>query len=122
MQRRSVQSLTVSIAIRDMDAEEKVVHWDETARKLQFGDDEEHRCIMLPASKYGVNISIARASELKSLAVDENGEPNIELHEGRYKVEMAIWVNGKEIEVSRDFKVSRSKPFIEWVYDGEINL
>jgi hypothetical protein len=127
IRRSPVQDLAVRIGIIDMSIDDEmlnIVHWDKTERKISFGYDtaEKYRHITLPASEQGVDIEIARASELKSLAFNKDGELNIELHEGKYKAEITIQVNGNDIGISRDFEVKRSEPFIKWVSNEAINL
>lgn len=126
IQRRPVQELSVQLAIMDTSIHDELfrqIHWDTIARKLRFGDSEEkRRYITLPASKLRATLEIARASDKKSSAIDENGEPKIELHIGRYTAAMTIYADGKRIEVNRDFKVNRDEPFVEWVHKGEFDL
>jgi hypothetical protein len=126
IQRRPIQEFSVQLAIIDTNVHDEIfrqIHWDSTAHKLQFGDSEEkHSYIMLPASKLRARLEIARASEKKAGAFDENDELKIELHVGRYTAVITIYADGKQIEVSRDFKVNRDTPFIEWVDEGNFNL
>jgi hypothetical protein len=134
--RSVVQSLSVRVAIIDIEAEEKAqeqgegswfVCFDEKPRKIQFNDGEIGENIALPASEWGVPLHIARAyiaktNDLKAQATDRNGVYNIELHQGEYKAKFILWVDGKEYHKDRMFKISPKKPNVAWDKDGTVKL
>jgi len=128
--RDAVQSLTVEVIIVDIKAEEQdeiagYIYSDKTARKIHFGEvetQETKETIMLPASEQCASLQIVRASELKALASDENGQFNIELHPGEYRAVLIIQIDGKERLRQREFKVSQEKPYVAWEKDGTVKL
>ena len=126
IQRRTVQELTVLIALSDMSTDnflDQLIYGDNIVRLIGFGSStEKSRHVMLPPSKLCIDLEIARASESRALAFDENDELKIKLHEGIFNAEIVICADGKESVIYRDFKVNLSEPFIEWKQDGEINL
>jgi hypothetical protein len=134
--RSTVQSLSVRIAIVDIEAERRAqeqaiapwfVCFDAKPRKVQFNDGAIDTNIGLPASNWGVILPIARAyttgaNELKAQATDRNGVYNIELHQGEYRAEFILWVDGKEHHKKQVFRISQEKPNVIWNKHGTVKL
>jgi hypothetical protein len=130
--RSAIQSLNVTVAIIDIKAQEQgndmdIVHCDAKPRKIQFNNGEIKETIMLPASKSGVHLPIARAyitrtNEFKAQATNEDGRYSIELYQDEYIAEFRLWVDGDTYRKKRNFKISREKPYVRWVKYGTVKL
>lgn len=127
LQRRSVQLLNVRVSITDIEAEAQdelsgLIHYDELPRKIQLGDGEMQRTIIVPASRQRIIVPIVKANGLKAIASNEDNEWTIELKRGKYRAAFTICADGLEHNIEREFEVRQERPYVTWIQNGTVKL
>ena len=124
VKRDAVEELNVEIGIMDKNAYlsdnlvANVNYWDKRKHEIEY-DGSIRYSIRLPASStLFARISIVGVRNGKVYICEEKPKLTQELKDGLYTMIMVITADGEWAETNRDFKVSQSEPFIEWICNG----